>query len=189
VRAELQLHFVKKLVNFCMKVLDRLLPEKEPYYPQTKMLEHTFQRFSNVYLLEVWCGRFDDVRHQNLRDLKDRNFLHFLSVARKTLLFISESDRYYRAWLGLFYVAAKEEYERALHDLSLTEFQQSHLEQWDINFPAVKQPYFEENKPEFLEMLLTANLSNLLRMKIASSGLPQSKELKPKNGKHKSSPR
>lgn len=188
-RAELQLHLVKKLVNFCMKILDRFLPEKEPYYPQTKMLEHIFQRLFNVYLLEVWCGRFDDVRHQNLRDLKDRNFLHVLSVTRKTLLFIGENDRYYRAWLGLLFVAAKEEYEGTLRSLSLEEFQRSHLEQWEINFPAVKQAYFEANKPEFLEMLLTANLSNLLRMKIAKSSLPQSKELKQENGKHNPSPR
>jgi hypothetical protein len=164
-----------------MRILDRLLPEKKSYYPQTRMLEHSFQRLFNVYVLEVWNGRFDDVSHQNLAGLKDHNFQHFLSVIRKTLLFISENDRYYRAWVGLFYIVAKEEYGRALKNLMLEEFQSSHLEQWEINFPAVKQAYFEANKPEFLEMLLTSSLSNLLRMKIASSSLPQSKELEQKN--------
>jgi len=186
VRQELKLHLFKQNLNFIMRVLDRLLPEKEPTYPQTKMLEHVFQRLFNAYILEVWGGRFDDAAHQSLTELKDRNFLHFLSVTRKTLLFISENDRYYRAWIGLLFIAAKEEYERALHGLSLEEFQRSHLEQWELNFPFLKQPYFEENKREFLEMLLTAHLSNLLRMKIALSSLPQSKELKTKNGKYSS---
>jgi hypothetical protein len=181
-RSDLKLHLLKKFVNLGMHLLDRILPDSRPYYPQTRMLEHTFQRLFNAYILEIWGGRFDDVAHQSIHELKDRNFQHFLSVARKTLLFISENDRYYRAWVGLFFVAAKEEYERALRNLSLEEFQRSHLEQWEINFPVVKQAYFEADKPEFLEMLLTANLSNLLRMKIAMSSLSQSKELKQKNG-------
>jgi hypothetical protein len=172
---ELKLHLFKKILNLFMRILDRLLPETEPRYPQTRMLEHVFQGLFKAYQIEVWCGRFDDVSHQNLNGLRDRNFQHFLSVFRKSLLFIGENDRYYRAWLGLSFIAAKQEYERALKELTLQEFQNSHLEQWELSFKAVQQAHFEENKSEFLEMLLTANLSNLLRMKIAKRSLPQKK--------------
>lgn len=164
---ELKLHFLKKLINFCMKILDKVLREKEPYYPQTKMLDRMFKQFFNVYLLEVWSGRFDDVSHQCIGNLKDRNFQHFLSVTRKVLLFIAENDRYYRAWVGLAFIAAKEEYACALKELSRDEFQRRHLEQWDFSFKSVGEQYFEANKAEFLDMLLSGHLSNLLRMRIA----------------------
>jgi hypothetical protein len=164
---ELKLHLFKKLINFCMKILDNVLPESEPYYPQTKMLDRVFKHFFNVYVLEVWCGRFDDVSHQCISNLKDRNFQHFLSVSRKALLFIAENDRYYRAWIGLAFIAVKEEYAHALKELSRDEFQRSHLEQWELEFKSVSERYFEAYKTEFLDMLLSANLSNLLRMRIA----------------------
>ncbi len=150
-----------------MRILDKLLPEKEPYYPQTKMVNRVFNELFNVYLLEVWCGRFDDVSHQCISNLKDRNFQHFLSVSRKALLFIGENDRYYRAWIGLAFIAAKEEYARALKELSRDELQRSHLEQWEFGFNSIGEQYFEANKTEFLDMVLSGNLSNLLRMKIA----------------------
>ena len=165
-RTELKLHFLKKLVNFAMGFIDRMLADSTPRYPQTKMLEHMFQRLFNVYLLEVYCGRFDDVSRQSLDGLKDRNFQHFLSVARKSLLFIGENDRYYRAWIGLAFITAKEEYEKELERLSREEFQRSHLEQWELGFKCVSEGHFQEEKAQFLEMLLSAHLSNLLRMRI-----------------------
>ena len=175
-RADLKLHLLKKTVNLCMRFIDRFLPETRPRYPQSLMLEHVFQQLFNAYLLEVYSGRFDDVSRQSLASLKDRNFQHFLSVARKTLLFIGENDRYYRAWIGLTFITVKEEYQRALKRLTQEEFRSSHLEMWEWTPVPVCDSYFEESKSEFLEMMLTGHLSNLVRLRFASSKSPQSKK-------------
>ena len=175
-RLELKLHLFKKIVNLCARVIDRLLPETRARYPQSKMLEHVFQQLFNVYLLEVYCGRFDDVPKQSLASLEDRNFQHFLSVIRKMLLFISDNDRYYRAWIGLGFIAAKEEYERVLKRITQEEFRSSHFETWEWAPLPVCNSYFEGSKSEFLEMMLTGHLSNLLRKRFASSRSPQSKK-------------
>jgi len=159
-----------------MRVIDRVLPEARSRYPQSRMLEHLFQQLFNAYLLEVYCGRFDDVSKQSLASLKDRNFQHFLSASRKMLLFISDNDRYYRAWIGLAFIATKEEYQRALKRLTQEEFRSSHLEMWEWTPLPVCDSYFEGSKSEFLEMMLTGNLSNLLRLRFASSKSPQSKK-------------
>ena len=173
----LKLHLLKQLVNFSFRVLDKLVPEtKDAYYPQCKMLDRVFQQLFNAYLLEVYCGRFDDVSKQSLASLKDRNFQHFLSAARKMLLFISDNDRYYRAWIGLAFIVAKEEYWRALKSLKQEEFRSNHLEMWEWTPLPVCDSYFEGSKSEFFEMMLSGHLSNLLRKRFASSKSPQSKK-------------
>jgi len=176
VRQELKLHLLKKTVNLCTRFIDKFLPETRPRYPQSVMLEHAFQQFFNVYLLEMYSGRFDDVSKQSLASLKDRNFQHFLSVARKILLFIGENDRYYRAWIGLAFIAGKEEYEQALRDLTREEFLRSNLEQWELAFHCVPESHFQLHKSDFLDMMLTGHLSSLLRKRFASSKSPQSKK-------------
>jgi len=176
VRQELKLHLLKKTVNLCMRFIDRFLPETRPRYPQSVMLEHAFQQLFNAYLLEVYCGRFDDVSRQSLASLKDRNFQHFLSVARKILLFIGENDRYYRAWIGLAFIAGKEEYEQGLRDVTREEFLRSYLEQWELAFHCIPESHFQLHKSDFLDMKLTGHLSNLLRKRFALSKSPQSKK-------------
>jgi hypothetical protein len=165
---ELKEHLVKKVINLCMRVIDKLVPEIPPSYPQTRMTKHVFQHLFNAYCLEVWGGRFDDVAHQTLGGLEDRNFLHFLSATRKILLYVGENDRYYRAWIGLAFVAVKEEYERALKSLSRDEFTREYSCQWELDFKHIPESHFQLHKSEFLDMMLTAHLSNLLRMRITS---------------------
>ena len=169
-------HLLKKLINFCMVVIDKLVPEVKPYYPQTKMSEHLFQQLLHVYALEVWCGRFDDVPYQTFKGLKDRNFQHFLSATRKILLYLGENDRYYRAWIGLAFVLGKQEYERALVDLCREEFIRSYDEQWELKFGCIPESHFQLHKSEFLDMMLAAHLPNLLRERIAQRGSPQIKK-------------
>lgn len=177
-RSELKLHFFKKLVNLGMRFLDRIVPDSNPAYPQTKMVEDVFKDLFRVYELEVYQGMYDDVPCQTILGLKDRNFQHFLSVTRKLLLFVGENDRYYRAWIGLAFKLAKEEYERAGLQLTQDEFIRSYLEQWELKFPRVHPGYFESNRSEFLDMMLASYLPNLLRKKITMRGLPQGKEQK-----------
>jgi hypothetical protein len=44
----------------------------------------------------------------------DGNFMRLFRVSSKILLNVSERDRYYRAWLGLAYVLAMQEYSNQL---------------------------------------------------------------------------
>ena len=176
---ELKEHFIKKLINLCMHVIDKLVPEPAVHYPQTRMAKHVFQHLFNAYCLEVWGGRFDDVPHQTLGSLKDRNFLTFLSATRKILLYIGENDRYYRAWIGLAFVTVHEEYERALKSLSRDMFTREYSRQWELHLH-VAESHFQLHKSEFLDMMLTAHLSNLLRMRITSEWFSAKQEKKEK---------
>ena len=166
VHKELKEHLIKKLINLCMYVIDKLVPEPMATFPQTRMAKHVFQHLFNAYCLEVWGGRFDDMPHQTLKRLEDHNFLTFLSAARKILLYVGENDRYYRAWIGLAFVTVKEEYERALGSLSRDEFTREYSRQWELDFKYIPESHFQLHKSEFLDMMLTAHLCNLLRMRI-----------------------
>ena len=75
---------------------------KESKYPQTKMLLRTYKQMMKVYRLDFMQGVFG-VKPNG-------NFERMLRVSSKILVNISEKDRYYRAWLGLAYVLAMEEY-------------------------------------------------------------------------------
>jgi hypothetical protein len=174
--AALKEHLLKKLINFCMMLIDKLVPDVRPYYPQTKMAERLFEQFLHVYRLEVWCGRFDDVPYQTLKGLEDRNFQHFLSAIRKILLYLGENDRYYRAWIGLAFILAHGEYHRALEGLTQEEFVASYLEQWELRFGCIGPNHFQLHKSQFLDMMLAAHLPNLLRETIPKKSCPQSKK-------------
>jgi hypothetical protein len=100
---ELRLWFLKLLVNLPVRLLDRFLkfPAKAEF-PQSQMLLNTYRKMMKTYQLDCIQGVFGSV--------PDRNFERLLRVGAKVLVGISESDRYYRAWLGLAFVLAREEY-------------------------------------------------------------------------------
>jgi hypothetical protein len=173
---ELKEHLIKKLINRCMRIIDKLVPEPQIHYPQTRMVEHVFQQLFHIYGLEVYGGRFDDVSYQALGTLKDRNFQHFLSATRKILFYIGENDRYYRAWIGLAFSLAKKEYDRTLNELSRAEFLKEYEEQWELAFHCIPEEHFQLHKSEFLDMMLAAHLPNLLRETIPKWSCPQNKE-------------
>ena len=181
-------HLLKRLINLCMRVIDKLVPEPTATFPQTRMAKHVFQHLFNAYCLEVWGGRFDDVPHQTLGGLADRNFLTFLSATRKILLYVGENDRYYRAWIGLAFVTVHEEYERVLKGLSRDEFTHEYSSQWELDFKHIPESHFNLHKSEFFDMMLTAHLSNLLRMRITSEwfSAKQEKKVNMKNGEYNS---
>jgi hypothetical protein len=139
------------------------------------MVDRVFQQLFHIYMLETYCGRFDDVSYQTLKGLRDRNFQHFLSATRKILLYLGENDRYYRAWIGLAFVLGKEEYERALVDLCREEFIRSYDEQWELKFGCIPESHFQLHKSQFLDMMLASHLPNLLRERIAMRSSPRSK--------------
>jgi hypothetical protein len=177
---ELKLHLVKKLVNCCTRILDKILPETEPYFPQGKMAQNVFTALDQVFRIEAYCGRFDDQPRQSLKMLKDRNFEHFLSLSRKILLYLSENDRYYRMWLGLALILAHDEYEKALRALTREEFVGFHLEQWELKLSCIGEQHFQRHRSMFLDMMLAAHLPNLVRKSLPGSNPGGSATIKKK---------
>lgn len=111
---DLRLRFLKALLNVPVRLLDRFLPEREPSFPQTAIVDRMFERMFRAYELERAQGVF---REKN-GAVEDGNFLRILRTSRKLLLAIEEDDRYYREWLGLLVVLASEEYQRWLAEVS-----------------------------------------------------------------------
>jgi hypothetical protein len=134
------------------------------------MASYIFKDLDHVFKVEAFCGRFDDAPYQSFGKLKDRNFQHLLSVARKILLFLSENDRYYRMWLGLALILAHQEYQRALESLTREEFIRLHALQWELKLTCITESHFQLRKSEFLDMMLAAHLPNLTRKRAPSKG-------------------
>ena len=151
---EFKLWLLKLIVNVPMRVLDRFLCfPKEPKYPQTRMLKSTFKTMLQTYRLEIAKGVFD---------VPDGNFERFLSVSAKLIANVAESDRYYRAWLGLGYLLAEAEMARL--DLQPEELVFEIKRQWmdDLSFLPIE--HFEAYQRDFTEVALSSNLVNLARM-------------------------
>jgi hypothetical protein len=167
---ELKMHLIKKLVNICTLALDKLLPDVEPCFPQGKMVKDIFIGLDNVFRVEAFCGRFDDRPCQKINKLKDRNFQHYLNAMRKILIYLSENDRYYRMWLGLAMILAKQEYHKTLETLSREEFVRLHALQWELSLSCISESHFQLHKSEFLDMMLAAHLPNLTRKRALNRG-------------------
>jgi hypothetical protein len=158
-----KLHWRKNFVNFAVSVLNRLMPELKPTYPQTLIVQKVFDQLDKAYETEVIAGRFDDVPYQTLDSLKDRNFQRILQLSRKLLIYFSEDDRYYRQWLGFAMLLVRKELSTWLEFLDLQAFEQLVLDQWQFDVRgAVSEEYFDAHKEDFLNMVLANFLMNLV---------------------------
>ena len=155
----LRLVLLKLLVNVPLRLADRILPEApKACFPQTEMLEAVLDRLDKVYRLEVKQGIFTE---KNGRP--DGNFSRFLRVSRKIISRISESDRYYRAWLGLGFLLAYKEVSKL--DLTIQQLLDLCKKQWLFDVYFLPRHYVEANRQEFVEMAFTDYLSNLADMR------------------------
>jgi len=158
----LSLHVRKKLLNLAIRFLDALLPDPRPQYPQTRLLEDVYKLMDGVFRVEVLCGRFDDVPWQKVKTLKDRHFLKVLELSRKGLICLADTDRYYRQWLGLFFLLVHDAVEKQREKLDYENFLVSVLAQWDFDMRgAFPKKYFDGHRKEFQEIMLANNLANL----------------------------
>jgi len=147
-----------------VRVLNGIIPEVKPTYPQTQMIEHVFQKLNNAYEAEVHAGRFDDVPWQKISALKDRNFQRLLQLSQKLLVYFSEDDRYYRQWLGAAMLLVRKKLNIWLETLSFEEFQALVWDQWQFDTRgAVPREYFDAHKEDFLNMVLANFLMNLIK--------------------------
>ena len=159
----LKLHLTKTFFNIGIRILSKLVPEvRVATYPQTQMIANVSEKLENALKIEVAMGMFDGVKYQTLDRLKDRNFQRLLKLSVKVLLYFSETDRYYRQWLGLFMLLVSNEVDAELEKLSFKDFLALMEIQWEMNMHgAVPKEFFEAHKKEFLTMVLANYLMNL----------------------------
>jgi hypothetical protein len=157
--ANLRLHFLKQLLNFPMRILDRFLkfPAKAEF-PQSKMLLDVYGTMMKTYQLDCIQGVFGVV--------PDRNFERLLRVAAKVLVDIGESDRYYRAWLGLAFLLAKEEYLLGLERAVSADLVFEIRRQWLSDLSFLKESQIESDLEGFYEYAICNYLSNLARRQV-----------------------
>jgi hypothetical protein len=150
-----QLWFLKLLVNLPVRFLDRFLKfSNKAVFPQTKMLLHTYSQMIQTYRVDCLQGVFGSA--------PDNNFERLLRVGAKILVGVSESDRYYRAWLGLAYYLAKEEYLANLNQATPQGIVSDIKRQWlsDLSFLQDKQIRYDLEG--FYQYSITNYLSNLV---------------------------
>ena len=158
----IKLHLRKTLLNLAVRFLNFLVPDKQPKYPQTQLLERVYNELLKAYRVEAYCGRFDDVPCQTLEGLKDRNFLNLLELSRKALFYLGDTDRYYRMWLGLACLKVHDAVDEQQKSMGFDGFLESASSQWDFDMRGAFPPeYFGAHKREFQEIMLTNNLCNL----------------------------
>lgn len=152
----------KKLLNLAIRFLNRLFPDPRPEWPQTVLLEDVYRKLFQAYRIEAYCGRFDDVPYQSMRALKDRHFLNVLELTRKLLIYLGDTDRYYRQWLGLFFLLINDSVEEQRKNLGYQEFLDSAWNQWEFDMHCAFPPeFFEAHKQLFQQIQLANHLFTL----------------------------
>jgi hypothetical protein len=156
------LHVRKKLINLAVRIVNKGLQASRAEFPQTQLLEQVYQKLLQTYRIEAYCGRFDDVPYQAVEHLRDRHFLNILELSQKALIYLADTDRYYRQWLGLFFLLIHDAVEEQQQNLHYEEFLTSTLSQWEFDMRGAFTPeFFEEHKRLFQEIQLTNHLCTL----------------------------
>ena len=156
---EFKLWFLKLLVNLPVRFFDRFLKfPSATEFPQSRMLLNVYGMMMKTYRLDCIQGVFGVV--------PDGNFERLLRVSAKVLSSLSESDRYYRAWLGLAFVLAREEYLAQLAKSSPEDLVFEIRRQWlsDLSFLSEKQ--INSDLEGFYEYAICNYLSNLARRQV-----------------------
>jgi len=134
-----------------VRLLDRFLPERQPAFPQTVIVDRMFEPKFQAYNLE----RAQSVFREKSAALEDGNFLRLLRTSRKLLLAIGNDDRYYREWLGLLVILASEEYQRWLAEVSPAEIKKWFRAQWYVSPDCLRDEFIIKRKEEFAPDVLT----------------------------------
>lgn len=106
----LKLHLAKAMINYTVPRLNRLVPDRKPDYPISKIVDRTFTAFEAMIK--------DQEKHG---PINDRNFRNLVKTLRRTLIFISEEDIYYRGWLHILFLVLYMEVKANLSQLAVTQ--------------------------------------------------------------------
>ena len=86
----------------------KLIPEMEKNTKISKLTEEIF-----VHLLK-------NASYQPKRYYKDKNFPRLLETARKTLIFLIQTDNHYEKWAGYFYIQTMLKMNRLYEDFCIS---------------------------------------------------------------------
>ena len=150
---------MKTLLNVPMRLLDHFLPERKPTFPQSIIVDRMFTRMYQAYHLEVAQSVFKEVGKFE----GDGNFLRMLRVSQKLLTAIGEDDRYYREWLGLLIILAKEEYDKWLSTITPAEIKYCCRAQWYVSPECLSDQSILEIKDQLAPDVLAYYLHILSR--------------------------
>ena len=151
---ELQMIFLKRLVNVPMRVLDRLLPEPQvPRYPATLLFARLFERYRLAYLNDLPSY-----------EPNDRNFERVLRVAYKVVGRLADWDRFYRMWLGVTFVVCAEELERLLKECTPEQLRDWIKTQWKADLSLFENEVLLRHKQDFFEVALCDYMGNVSRI-------------------------
>jgi hypothetical protein len=164
-REELRMHLFKRLINLAVRFMLRVTPEApRARYPSSRTLERTFATLFHVY-------RVENEMHQIYGD---RNFGNLLLFTYRTLMFLSEKDRYYRMWLAFIMLQVEEEIGLERASMTLEELKRLQLEQWELPiFDIVTPEHFNRYRKSLFEMVTANTLPNLVRMAASKRDRPQ----------------
>jgi hypothetical protein len=153
----LRLRLLKTFINIPLRILDHLIPRRQPTFPQTQLVAVMYGRMFQAYRLEQAQGVFKE--NGNFKG--DGNFERLLSVSQKVLTLIGEDDRYYREWLGLFVLLAHEEYLNWQSTLTPEQIKYWCNLQWQSSPDCLTDGFIESRKEEFAPNVLAYYLHTL----------------------------
>ena len=120
-------NWVKRFINATIHKFILMIPEVEKTTKTSKLTD------------EIFTHLLVNVGYQPKKYYKDKNFPRLLETARKTLIFLIETDNHYEKWVGYFYIQTMLKMNRL-------------YEEWEKqNFRLVSPPTFEDFVKWFLE--------------------------------------
>ena len=90
----LKLILAKKILNYTVPRLNRLIPTRKPRCIVSKIIDKSF--------LDITSMLREGQRDKSKPLFGDDNFITLIKATRRTLLFMAEEDPYYRIWLEIF---------------------------------------------------------------------------------------
>ena len=154
---DLRMILLKRLVNFPLRLVDLLVPEPPAgKFPQSRMMQHVYERMFKVYRLDCLQGTFGRQ--------PDGNFERLLRVSRKILVRLSEDDPYYRKWVGLAMLLCSDEW--AGREKDPRRLKRQIREQWHMNIDCLPDELVASNVDDFAEDALCDFLGNLARKEV-----------------------
>ena len=154
---DLRMILLKRLVNVPLQLVAMLVPEPPAgKFPQSRMMQHVYERMFKVYRLDCLQGTFGRQ--------PDGNFERLLRVSRKILVRLSEDDPYYRKWVGLAMLLCSDEW--AGREKDPRRLKRQIREQWHMNIDCLPDELVASNVDDFAEDALCDFLGNLARKEV-----------------------
>jgi hypothetical protein len=125
---------------------------------------------------------------QGVFDKPDGNFERLLRTSQGLLTRLSEEDRYYRQWLGLFMILCAEEYQRFATEISPAEIKRLCQEQWEISPNMLSDRLVAEFREEFAKDALCYYLHVNSNIKTNKQAAKKVSRIKPPIGIPKKNP-